>query len=218
MIKIKNLIKFKILLLFIFLFISCSDVFAELSFCGIGANLFQDPYNKKVFAFKPFPNSVALEYGIPAGSQIIKIDNKKIKNMNLHQVGNLLQGSEGSTVKVVIRYKKQLTTYILPRRPFVVPDKISTHFDFYWYQVAPKNVITEPIPENILNNLSRKRYNEILLSSNYWTSRKSEFKKSYDSCLLSSKSMLNYCLSNLVKNENNKTDLDKKAGKVYYLK
>lgn len=51
-----------------------NSVFAQTSICGIGANLVKDPYNKKVFVFKTFSNSMALKYGLPEGAEIISVN------------------------------------------------------------------------------------------------------------------------------------------------
>ena len=66
--------------------ISQSFVFAQTSICGIGANLVKDPYNKKVFVLKTFPNSMALKYGLPEGAEIISVNDRKVKKLDITEV------------------------------------------------------------------------------------------------------------------------------------
>lgn len=57
--------------------VSTGIVFAENIICEIGANLVQDPYNKKIFVLKLLPNSSALEYNLPEGTEILAVNDKK---------------------------------------------------------------------------------------------------------------------------------------------
>lgn len=200
----KKFILSSIIGLILFTGIAC----AETQICGIGANLVQDPYNKKVFVFKTFPNSMALKYGLPEGAEIVSINDQKIKKLNLNQVTELIRGKEGSIVKLIIKYNKEETIIELPRAQFKLPEKVQDKFEIHWKQIAPVNARIEPIPSNMLNNMSKKWYAEIVPFTNYWLTRKAEFKNSYDVCMSYPTAEQNACLINLTNREINKTSND----------
>ncbi|MCM1004272.1 MAG: PDZ domain-containing protein [Candidatus Gastranaerophilales bacterium] len=181
---------------------------AETQICGIGANLVQDPYNKKVFVFKTLPNSMALKYGLPEGAEIISINEQKVRKLNLNQATELIRGEEGSKVKLTIKYNKEESTIEIPRAPFKLPEKVQDKFEIHWKQIAPVNARIEPIPLNMLNNMSKKWYAEIVPFTNYWLIRKAEFKNSYDVCMSYPAVEQNACLINLTNREINKTSSD----------
>lgn len=189
--------------------ISQSFVFAQTSICGIGANLVKDPYNKKVFVLKTFPNSMALKYGLPEGSEIISVNDRKVKKLDINQVTNLIRGKEGTKVKLVIKYNKEESTIEIPRAKFILPEKVQNKFEIHWKQIAPINARIEPIPQNMINNMSKKWYAEVVPFTNYWLSRKAEFKNSYDVCMSYPASEQNACLINLTNREINKTAQDR---------
>lgn len=189
--------------------ISQSFVFAQTSICGIGANLVKDPYNKKVFVLKTFPNSMALKYGLPEGVEIISVNDRKVKKLDINQVTNLIRGEEGTKVKLVIKYNKEESTIEIPRAKFVLPEKVQNKFEIHWKQIAPVNARIEPIPQNMINNMSKKWYAEVVPFTNYWLARKAEFKNSYDVCMSYPASEQNACLINLTNREINKTAQDR---------
>ena len=189
--------------------ISQSFVFAQTSICGIGTNLVKDPYNKKVFVLKTFPNSMALKYGLPEGAEIISVNDRKVKKLDINQVTNLIRGEEGTKVKLVIKYNKEESTIEIPRAKFILPEKVQNKFEIHWKQIAPINARIEPIPQNMINNMSKKWYAEVVPFTNYWLSRKAEFKNSYDVCMSYPASEQNACLINLTNREINKTAQDR---------
>lgn len=189
-------------------FLQCL-VYAETSICGIGANLVKDPYNKKVFVFKTFPNSMALKYALPEGAEIISVDNQKVKNLSIDQVSTLIRGEENTKVKLVIKYNKKESIIEIPRAKFVLPEKKQDKFETHWKQVAPINARIEPIPQNMINNMSKKWYAEVVPFTNYWLERKVEFKNSYDVCMSYPSSEQTACLINLTNREINKTAQDR---------
>lgn len=189
--------------------ISQSFVFAQTSICGIGANLVKDPYNKKVFVLKTFPNSMALKYRLPEGAEIISVNDQKVKKLDINQVTNLIRGEEGTKVKLVIKYNKEESTIEIPRAKFVLPEKVQNKFEIHWKQIAPVNARIEPIPQNMINNMSKKWYAEVVPFTNYWLARKAEFKNSYDVCMSYPASEQNACLINLTNREINKTARDR---------
>ena len=189
--------------------ISQSFVFAQTSICGIGANLVKDPYNKKVFVLKTFPNSMPLKQGLPEGAEIISVNDRKVKKLDINQVTNLIRGEEGTKVKLVIKYNKEESTIEIPRAKFVLPEKVQNKFEIHWKQIAPVNARIEPIPQNMINNMSKKWYAEVVPFTNYWLARKAEFKNSYDVCMSYPASEQNACLINLTNREINKTAQDR---------
>lgn len=200
----------KVLITFVLLgLIIQSTVFAQNTICGIGANLVQDPYNKKVFVFKTYPNSMALKYGLPEGAEIISVNDKKVKKLNINQVTELIRGEEGTKVKLVIKYNKEESIIEIPRAKFILPEKVQDKFEIHWKQIAPINARIEPIPLNMINNMSKKWYVEVVPFTNYWLARKAEFKNSYDVCMSYPALEQNACLINLTNREINKTAQDR---------
>lgn len=184
-------------------------VLAQTSICGIGANLVKDPYNKKVFVFKTLPNSMASKYGLPEGAEIISVNDQKVKKLDINQVTNLIRGEEGTKVKLEIKYNKEESTIEIPRVKFILPEKIQDKFEIHWKQIAPINARIEPIPQNMINNMSKKWYAEVVPFTNYWLARKAELKNSYDVCMSYPASEQNACLINLTNREINKTAQDR---------
>lgn len=200
----------KVLITFVLLgLIIQSTVFAQNAICGIGANLVQDPYNKKVFVFKTYPNSMALKCGLPEGAEIISVDDQKVKKLNINQVTELIRGEEGTKVKLVIKYNKEESIIEIPRAKFILSEKVQDKFEIHWKQIAPINARIEHIPKNMINNMSKKWYVEVVPFTNYWLSRKAEFKNSYDVCMSYPASEQNACLINLTNREINKTAQDR---------
>lgn len=184
-------------------------VFAQNSIYGIGANIVKDPYNKKVFVFKTYPNSMASKYSLPEGAEIISINGLKVKKLTLDQVTKMIRGEEGTKVVLLIKYNKEESIIQIPRAKFILPTKTQDKFEIHWKQIAPINARLEPIPQNMINNMSKKWYNEVVPFTNYWLARKTEFKNSYDVCLSYPIHEQNACLINLTNREINKTAQDR---------
>lgn len=134
---------------------------------------------------------------------------KKIKKMNIAQVTNLIRGEEGTTVKLTIKYNKEQSILEIPRKQFKIPEKVQDKFELHWRQVAPANARIEPIPQNLINNMSKKWYNEVVPFTNYWLTRKANFKNGYDACMTYPANEQNTCLMNLTNREINKTSQDR---------
>ena len=200
--------RFVLVFLTIFLTFSIAKA-SEDQICGIGVSLIQDPYNKKIFVLKVLPNSSALEYNLPEGAEIIAVNDKKIKKMNKAQITNLIRGEEGTIVKLTIKYNNEQSIFEIPRKQFKIPEKVQDKFELHWRQVAPANARIEPIPQNMINNMSKKWYNEVVPFTNYWLNRKTYFKNGYDACMTYPASEQNTCLMNLTNREINKTSQDK---------
>ena len=146
---------------------------------------------------------------MPEGAEIILVDGQKVKKMNINQVTNLVRGQEGTSVKLVIKYGKEKSEIEIPRAEFNVPEKVEDKFDLHWKQIAPVNANIEPIPQNMINNMSIQLYREVVPFTNYWLKRKVEFKNSYDVCMSYPNSEQNNCLINLTNREINKTAQDR---------
>lgn len=199
----------KILLTGLIGFILFTDIaFAQTQICGIGVNIVKDPYNKKVFVFKILPDSVASKYNLPEGAEILEIDGKKVKNLDINQISNLIRGEEGSIVNLLVKYNNRDEIYSIARAKFILPENKETKFDTHWKQVVPINKRIEPIPQNILNSMSKKWYSEVVPFTNYWLNRKAEFTNGYNACMTYSEAEQNVCLINLTNREINKTAHD----------
>lgn len=208
------------ILSFTFLGLLTSNAFcAEESFFGIGAEIFKEPFNRKVIITNLLSGSSSSEAGIPIGSEIVSVDGNKVKKMSLCEVVSRIKGDEGTTVKLVIRNGWRWKKYELKRQAVTVakPDiKQNEHFDMHWKQVVPlcmdcNQLLTD---ENVLKKLSRKYKTTILPVIEYWSKRKAKFEIGYNACMNYSKDMKEPCLMNLVNMENIKTSEDKKFYKV----
>ncbi len=189
--------------------ISTGLAFADIKYCGIGVRLVKDPYNKKVFVKVVFPNSMAEKTGLPEGAEIISINDQKVKKLNIDQVANLVRGEEGTKVKLQIKYYKKESIIEIPRAQYTFVEPEYDRFEAHWRQVAPPNAKIEPIPENMINNMSNKWFNETVPIINYWIARKEKFKIGYDACMTYPASEQNACLMNLTNREINKTAQDR---------
>lgn len=189
--------------------VSMGFAFADIKYCGIGARLVKDPYNKKVFVKVVFPNSMAAKTGLPEGAEIISINDQKVKKLNIDQVSNLVRGEEGTKAKLQIKYYKEEKIIEVPRAPFTYTEPTYNKFEAHWQQVAPVGINLEPIPYNMQVNMSKKWFNEIIPTINYWTARKEKFKKGYNACMTYPEREQNACLMNLTNREINKTAQDR---------
>ena len=184
-------------------------VFADITYCGIGTKIVKDPYNKKVFVKVVYPNSMAAKTGLPEGAEILSIDDKKVKKLDINQITNLIRGKEGSKVKLQIKYYKEEKIIEIPRDKFTLMEKPNNRFETHWKQIAPNGLCLEPIPYNMQNNMSKKWFNETIPVINYWNQRKANFKNGYDACMTYTKKEQNVCLMNLTNREINKTLQDR---------
>lgn len=190
--------------------VSTGLVFADIKYCGIGARLVKDPYNKKVFVKVVFPNSTAAKSGLPEGAEIISINDQKVKKLNIEQVTNLVRGEEGTKVKLQIKYYKEESTIEIPRAPFTFKEPEYDRFEAHWQQVVPVGIKNlEPIPHNMQVNMSKKWFNETVPIINYWIARKEKFRSGYNACMTYPESEQNVCLMNLTNREINKTAQDR---------
>ena len=174
----------------------------------IGVKLLKDMYSGKVFVLQTFQNSAAYEYGLKEGSEIISVNNKNVKKLNLGEVTDLIKGKEGTKVRLSVKYYREQRTIEIPRKKAKAQPK-KDKYEKYWSEVVPDNIIVESLDQNILNNLNKKCFSEIIPSINYWIARKAEFKDSYDMCMLyPTTDKQQNCLAKLVKWASEKTARD----------
>ena len=201
--------KIFIALTFIFGILCFNMSFAQ-AFFGIGIEIIKDPYNKKVFVFKVLQNSTAQKYGLLEGSEIISVNGKKVKNLDIGKITNLVRGKKDTMVHLTVKYNKKQSDIHIPRDHIIVESKAHDKFETYWRQVAPDNVIVETIPQNMLNNMSKDFYIEIVPAINYWISRKSAFQYGYNFCMIHPQLSHDKCISELLSREIAKTKKDSK--------
>ena len=174
--------------------VSTGIVLADVSFCGIGARLEKDLYNKKVFVRKVFPNSAAAKANLPEGAEIIAINGQKTKDLNINQVTNLVRGEEGTKVQLQIKYYKKESTIEIPRAPFTFVNPPEDKFETYWKQIAPAGLNLDPIPHNMQISMS-KQAKEL---TEYWIMKKEKFKSAYNTCMTYPEVKQEACLNNIV--------------------
>lgn len=195
------------IVIFIFGMLCFNMSFAQTS-SEIGIKLLKDPYNKKVFILKILQNSITDKYNIKEGMEIISIDGKKLKDLDIKQIANLLKGKECTEIKFILKINKEQKTVTIPRTQLQIPQSSISDFDIYWRKVAPENIIIEPIAKNILENISKKFYVEIVPAMNYWVARKAHFEDGYNVCMTYPENIKKQCLVKLTHTEINKTKKD----------
>ncbi len=145
---------------------------------------------------------------IPIGSEIIKINNVKIKNKSLSEINKMLK--DGCIISLLVKKpdkSKQLYNFkkISTDGNKIVAD---SRFDVHWKQIVPPDAeICDDIPEAVLDKLSYD-YSRYL---KYWVDRKILFQNGYNACLSYLPNEQNMCLMNLVNREIDKTKSDKNA-------
>ena len=201
--------KIFIALTFIFSILCFNLSFAQ-EFFGLGIELIKDPYNNKVFIFKILNNSSAQKNGLLEGSEVISIDGKKVKNLDIKTITNLIRGKKDTKVKLTVKYNKKQSDILIPRTLIKQSFKTQNKFELCWEKIAPDDIIIESIPQNMLNNMSKDLYIEIVPIVNYWISRKASFQYSYNSCMMHPKAQQEKCISTLINQEINKTQKEDK--------
>lgn len=143
---------------------------------------------------------------LPIGSEIIKINNVKVKNKSLSEINKMLNGK--SIISLYVKKPdnskhlynfKEISTNI---------EKADTdfRFDVHWKQIVPPEAeLCDDIPESVLDKLSYD-YSRYL---KYWSDRKILFQNGYNACLTYLPNEQNMCLMNLVNREIDKTKSDK---------
>ncbi len=193
------------LLFLMFIFVSVLPcAFATTEQCGIGARLYKDAYNRKTFIWQYYPNSSAQSVDVPVGSEIISVNDKKIKKLTIDEITNLIDGEENTSVELLVKYNKKKHKYNVLRKPIIVPKEENNKFTVHWKQVAPVDMVILPIPENMKKYMTYRVY----LKNNYWLERKAAFKNGYDACMTYAKKDQDICLMNLVNREIIRTSQD----------
>ena len=187
-------------------------------YSGIGADLFQDPFNKKVIITRVFPNSPAQRAGLIAGDEIVSVDNKKVRKLScICEVSGMIRGNKGTAVNLVIKkswWKREKVEIVRDTITLPTP-KINPELEKYWAQVAPGCYLcSRSFPEEIAAKFSRKYRKTVLPVINYWASRKAKFELGYNTCVNYSKNNKEICLINLLNRENAETNSDKQAYKL----
>jgi len=205
---------FKILFLamfFVFALLQFSPAKAE-EFFGIGAELAQDTFSKKVIVVNVMDNKPAQRLGVKAGDEIIAVDNEKVKKLTLCDVISKIRGPENSAVK--IRIKKN---FFVRKTIEITRERIEFNnncpceaLNLQWAQVADLEYMYPRImPDEIVKKFSNKYRNTVVLRNKYWLKRKQSFERNYNACMNYSKNNQELCLIHLIDRENATTNTDK---------
>ena len=195
--------------------ISCNCAKAE-QFFGIGAELFQDPFNKKVIITGVIPDSPVEKAGISAGSEIVSVDGFKVRKTCICDTVTRIRGEEGTSIKLVIRNGWKWKTYDLTREQITTEEPtVNENLEKYWRQVAPFNYqYIKPLDKEIADKFSLKYKKTVLPAIHYWLDRKANFELGYNTCMSYSKNNQELCLMNLLNRETAATNADKKLYEV----
>ncbi len=181
------------------------QVYAGENFCGIGAYIEKD--RNKFFVLHVPPNTPAQKAGLPAGSEILKINETKVKSKSIDEVLNLIKGEKDTDVTLLVKNGREKVNYTIKRQPIIIPEvKESKTFSMHWAQIVPKGFENaEPFYISLRYSPELQERIEI---NNYWAFRKRQFKDSFDVCESYSGSNRETCYINLVNREIAKTNAD----------
>ena len=213
MIKTKH---FTFILFFVAISIISSLSAKAEQFYGIGAELFQDPFNKKVIITKILPNSPSERAGIKEGSEIVSVDDFKVRKNNLCETVTKIRGEENSEIKLVIRNGWKWKTITLTREQINTEEpKIDEELETYWNQIVPICYrCIKYIDKKITDKFSLKYKKTVLPAVHYWLERKARFEIGYNTCKKYSENNKEKCFINLLNRENQTTGTDKQIYKV----
>jgi len=82
----------------------------EGNFFGVGIQLGTDPKSGLLMVISPMVGTPAYDAGILAGDLIIKIDDKSTENMRINEAVKMIQGKEGSKVKLTVIHEASRET------------------------------------------------------------------------------------------------------------
>jgi len=196
-------------LLFGFIFTTLSAFADELVFGGIGAQVFKD--GKKAYIIRILPNGPAEKANVPIGSEILLINDQKIKPLAIKDIISLLRGPKDSSVTLLIKNGRTKELYTIQRDVVSWETKSDTIFDLHWKQIAPEgyeNTVVLPIFPHYSNNL-----NQEISTANYWAERKNKFKKGFDACKTYAPANRDACYMNLVNREIGQTQADEERAR-----
>ena len=210
--------KFVIMLVLLIFSLFAPALAEDETFFGIGAELFQDPFNKKVIITKVVPDSPAERAGLIAGDEIVSVEDLKVrKAVCLCEVVGRIRGEKDTTVNLTIkkswwkRVKVEITRDAIVNK---IPD-VNPELEKYWSQIAPDCYLcSRAFPEEAVTKFSRKYKRTVLPVINYWSLRKVKFEIGYNTCLKYSKNNQELCLINLLNRENATTNTDKLTHKL----
>ena len=182
-------------------------------FFGIGAELSQDTFNKKIIIVDIINGTPAQKSGLEVGDEIIKVDGKKIKKLCICEVISMIRGEENTTVKLVIKknFFKRKTVELTREKIYTQDAMVNPLFDSNWMQIAtpcfqrPKWFLPE-----ISKKFSKKYQKTVIAQNNYWFKRKQTFEIGFNSCMsYSNKNNQETCLIHLLDRESAVTNTDK---------
>ena len=196
-----NKIKIFFLAYMFFLFIPSSFAI-EQNNIGIGVELIKD--KNKIFITQVYPNTPAYKAGILEGSEIIQIDDIKVRKLTIEEIFKLTQGEINKNTKLLIKKNRQKLEYNLTQQNYKIASLgLDKNFFIHWKQVVPtqyeKAVFITPYRQ-YSNNLLRSIH-----KNNYWVERRNIFKTGYDACLSYPTKDRNACYMNLVNREIDRT-------------
>ena len=86
----------------------------EGNFFGVGIQLGTDPKTGMLMVISPMVGTPAYEAGVLAGDLIVKIDDKSTESMRLNEAVKLIQGKEGTKVKLTVIHEAGRETDVIP--------------------------------------------------------------------------------------------------------
>ena len=201
--------KFILILILIFCPMSFASENYEEGYLGL--LIYKEPFNNKTLIINSFPTSPGAI--IPIGSEIIKIDDKRIYFLPTKKIVNKLKGEMGTSVKITVKDNYGCEKeYILKRVPYTEL-KFDEKFDYYWGMIAPEKFFHPPNLDSL--NLIKSKLcildKTISKDDFYWAEKKQKFIREYNYCNQLQSSEQKECLNWIIEQNSEKTILSENA-------
>ena len=198
----------KVLICTFLLMLTCFISYAkatDVSSGGIGARLFKD--GRKCFVIYILPNSAAAKAYLPLGAEILEVDGQKVRKLKLEEITELIRGSIGTEVTLLVKNNGKKEIYKIARDKIVIsPTNDNNTFNIHWKQIAPDGY-EDVLYIRVLPQYS-SAFKQYLNYNNYWAERKENFRQSFAVCKTYDQKNQDACYINLVNREISKTQAD----------
>ena len=96
------------------------------SYVGVGITITPNPEGQGYDIIEVTPNAPAQTAGVAAGDILIAVDGKSVVDMNNSELGTLVRGEEGTSVKLTVQRGKETLEFTVVRKKFQTPVATST--------------------------------------------------------------------------------------------
>lgn len=96
------------------------------SYVGVGITITPNPEGQGYDIIEVTPNAPAQTAGVAVGDILIAVDGKSVVDMNNSELGTLVRGEEGTSVKLTVQRGKETLEFTVVRKKFQTPVATST--------------------------------------------------------------------------------------------